>query len=114
MFHALTGCDTVSFFAGNGKMSAMDTWSMYTDFAEALSALLANPGVPPDEELAIIEQYFVYLYDRSSETSMADLFCRKGCPIDSIPLTRGALIQHILQFIKPAVGNRCLKSRKNC
>ena len=50
-------------------MSAMDTWSVYTDFTEALSALLPNPAVPPDEELAIIEQYFVYLYDRSSETS---------------------------------------------
>ena len=69
MFHAITGCDTVSFFADKGKISAMDTWSVYTDFTEALSGLLANPGVPPDEELAIIEQYFVYLYDRSSETS---------------------------------------------
>ena len=55
MFHALTGCDTVSFITGKGKMSAMDTWSVYTDFTKALSALLANPGIPPDEELAIIE-----------------------------------------------------------
>ena len=83
-------------------MSAMDTWSVYTDFTEALSALLANPGVPPDEELAIIEQYFVYLYDRSSETSTVDLFSRKGHPIDCIPLTRGALIQHILHSIYQA------------
>ena len=48
MFHAITGCDTFSFFAGKGKMSAMDTWSVYTDFTEALSGLLPNPGVPPD------------------------------------------------------------------
>ena len=46
MFHAIAGCDTVSFFAGKGKISAMDTWSVYTDFTEALSALLANPGAP--------------------------------------------------------------------
>ena len=104
MFHAITGCDTIFFFAGKGKISAMDTWSVYTDFTEALSALLANPGVPRDEELAIIEQYFVYLYDRSSEASMVnaarlDLFRRKGHPIESIPPTRGALIQHILHSI---------------
>ena len=35
MFHAITGCDTISFFAGKGKISAMDTWSVYTDFTEA-------------------------------------------------------------------------------
>ena len=75
MFHTITGCDTVSFFAGKGKISAMDTWSVYTDFTEALSALLANAGVPPDEELAIIEQYFVYLYDRSSEASTCQ-YCK--------------------------------------
>ena len=107
MFHAITGCDTISFSAGKGKISAMDTWSVYTDFTEALSALLANPGVPPDEELAIIEQYFVYLYDRSSEASAVnaarlDLFCRKGHPIERIPPTRGALIQHILRSIYQA------------
>ena len=70
---------------------------MYTDFTEALSALLANPAVPLDGELAIIEQYFVYLYDRSSETSTVNaarlyLFCRKGRPVESIPPTRGVLI----------------------
>ena len=107
MFHAVTGCDAVSFFTGKGKISVMDTWSVYTDFTEAFSALLANPTVPPDEELAIIEQYFVYLYDRSSETSMVNvarlnLFCRKGRAIESIPPTRGALIQHILRSIYQA------------
>ena len=49
MFHA--GCDTVSFFAGQGKMSSMDTWSVYTECTEALSALLANPAFPPDKNL---------------------------------------------------------------
>ena len=88
-------------------MSAMDIWYVYTDFTKALSALLANPGVPPDEELAIIEQYFVCLYDRSCETSTVnaarlDLFCRKGRPTESIPPARGSLIQHILRLIYKA------------
>lgn len=27
VFHALTGCDAVSFFAGKSKKSALDTWN---------------------------------------------------------------------------------------
>ena len=109
MFHAITGCDTISFFAGKWKISSTDTWSVYTDCTEALSTLLANPAFPSDKKLAIIEQYFVYLYDRSSETSTfnaarLDLFCRKGRPTESIPPTRGALIQHIRRSICKANG----------
>lgn len=29
MFHAFTGCDTVSFFGGKGKKTAWDTWKAY-------------------------------------------------------------------------------------
>ena len=29
MFHALTGCDTVSFFAGRGKKTAWDVWKAF-------------------------------------------------------------------------------------
>ena len=28
MLHALTACDTVSFFSGKGKQTAWDTWSV--------------------------------------------------------------------------------------
>ena len=31
MFHAFTGCDTVSFFGGRGKKTAWDTWKAYHD-----------------------------------------------------------------------------------
>ena len=29
MFHAFTGCDTVSSFAGKGKKTAFDTWKIF-------------------------------------------------------------------------------------
>ena len=30
-FHALTGCDTVSFFGGRGKKTAWDTWMVFPE-----------------------------------------------------------------------------------
>ena len=29
LFHAITGCDTVSFFIGKGKKTAWDVWNVY-------------------------------------------------------------------------------------
>ena len=44
-FHAFTGCDTVSFFAGRGKRSAMETWLVYKEFIKVLRTLIKHPGV---------------------------------------------------------------------
>ena len=35
-WHALTGCDTVSHFAGRGKKTAWATWAMFPEVTEAL------------------------------------------------------------------------------
>mgnify|MGYP000079044939 FL=1 len=39
MFHAFTGCDTVSFFGGRGKRTAWDTWKACDDVTPALGSL---------------------------------------------------------------------------
>ena len=44
MFHAFTGCDTVSFFGGRGKRTAWDTWNTYGDVTSAFCALAARPS----------------------------------------------------------------------
>ena len=31
MFHSITGCDTVSFFCGRGKMTAWDVWNIFPE-----------------------------------------------------------------------------------
>ena len=38
MFHALMGCDTVSFFVGRGKKTAWDVWNVYGDLTPVLKA----------------------------------------------------------------------------
>ena len=43
MFHAFTGCDTVSSFGGRGKKTAWDTWMTFDDVTRAFCALAATP-----------------------------------------------------------------------
>ena len=64
VFHAFTGCDTVSSFAGRGKKTAWDTWKAYEDVTEAFCALAACPN-PEAIELWLqpLERFVVQLYD---------------------------------------------------
>ena len=45
MFHAFTGCDTVSCFRGRGKKTAWDTWTTYEGITLALIALGNMPDL---------------------------------------------------------------------
>lgn len=67
MFHAFTGCDTVSFFGGRGKKIAWDTWKVYHDATSAFCALVSTPSLETVEEvLDKLERFLVLLYDRTS------------------------------------------------
>jgi len=39
MFHALTGCDTVSSFVGHGKKVTRTTWNIFPELTGALLIL---------------------------------------------------------------------------
>ena len=39
MFHAATGCDTVSFFCGRGKLTAWQALKSYPDIAETFAEM---------------------------------------------------------------------------
>ena len=43
MFHAFTGCDTVSSFAGKGKKTAFDTWRSFNAATEVFARLVTRP-----------------------------------------------------------------------
>ncbi|KAK3749394.1 hypothetical protein QZH41_004867 [Actinostola sp. cb2023] len=47
VFHAFTGCDTVSCFNGKGKKTAMETWNSYPDATASLLALANTPLLYP-------------------------------------------------------------------
>jgi len=42
-FHAFTGCDQISFFAGRGKNTAWATWQVSDDVTSAFVALSSTP-----------------------------------------------------------------------
>ena len=62
MFHAITGCDTVSSFAGRGKKTAWDVWMSHNEDTGVFLNLTASPDEILDHHLAV----FVLLYDRAS------------------------------------------------
>ena len=64
MFHAVIGCDMVSFFGGKGKKTAWDTWKAYQAVTLAFCALVTRLACQTTEELlGPLEQFVVLLYD---------------------------------------------------
>ena len=66
LFHAFTGCDTVSSFGGRGKKTAWDVWNVFPELTSALKELNALPEVVEYSSLEVIERFVVLLYDRTS------------------------------------------------
>ena len=98
-FHALTGCDVTSSFAGKGKHTVWTAWD------DATSAMCTLSRMPTTESgmnvLPIIERLIVIIYDRGSSESwvngdIRELFTQKGSGIENIPPTKDALAQHVL------------------
>ena len=88
VFHAFTGCDTVS---SKGEKSAWQTWIRYDDVT---AAFLACSSMSEDSQERI-ERFVVLFYDRTSRNSLVNeerkqLFAEKGRPMGAIPPTKGA------------------------
>ena len=81
MFRALTGCDTVSTFAGHGKKTAWSTWNSLPELTDALLMLADGPKEIPDDAMNIIERFVI-------------VFPRKHS-VQQIPPTRAALEEHV-------------------
>ena len=100
VFHAFTGCDTVSSFAGIGKKTAWDTWKAFPEISNAFLEMTDQPTtISRESVLPLLERFVVLMYDRTSEASGVNearkvLFAHKGRKIDSIPPTQEALYQH--------------------
>jgi len=90
MFHALTGCDTVSFFGGRGKKSAWDVWKVFPELTHTLKALMMLPEDIDEACMGVIERFVVLLYDRTSSLRKVnevrqELFSRKVRSLENIP-----------------------------
>ncbi len=54
MFHAYTGCDTVSSFATRGKKTAWDTWKAFEEATSTFLSLSVGPDIVSDEDIAVL------------------------------------------------------------
>ena len=67
MFHAITGCDTVSAFVGHGKKSAWATWNSLPELTDALLSLAKAPTSLQEDTMHVTERFVILLYDRISK-----------------------------------------------
>ena len=103
MFHALTGCDTVSSFGGRGKETAWSTWKSLPELTDALLMFADRPDEIPDDAMNTIERFVILLFDRTSTCTKVDharrkLFLRKNS-VQQIPPTRAALEEYAKRAI---------------
>lgn len=107
MFHAYTGCDTISSFAHKGKRTAWGIWKAYNEATDAFLALSDAPPNVPDETFAILERFTVLLYNRTSSLqdineARHELFVKKGRGMEDLPPTKDALQQHTKRAVYQA------------
>ena len=115
IFHAYTGCDTVSSFNTKGKKTAWETWKTYEDVTSTFLVLSKVPSQISDDGFAVLERFTISLYDCTStlvniDQAWQEMFARKGGARDAIPPTRAALLQHIKRTVYQGGhcwGNAC-------
>ncbi len=104
MFHALTGCDTVSSFCGRGKKTAWNTWKVFPEATQAFEELQQVNTNISESAMATVERFVVLLYDRTSNIlnvndSRKHLFIQKARSLENLPPTQEALKQHTRRAI---------------
>ena len=90
VFHALTGCDTTSSFAGKGKKTAWDTWNAFPEVTRAFVEIYLHRSAVPDSILNLMERFVVKMYDQRSTSCSVNcirkqLFAQKGRTLQNIP-----------------------------
>ena len=108
LFHAITGCDQVSFFAAKGKKTCWKTWGENDELTTAFQLVSFCPSKDDIANIIhLIERFFVLLYHSTSPSSSAnkstkELFSKKGRLLDGIPPTTDTLQLHIYRAIYQA------------
>ena len=99
MFHALTGCDTVSGYVGHGNKTAWTIWNLFPDLNGALLELAHAPAEISEQCMHIIERFVILIYDRTSTCTDVNqarkkLFAKTSC-VKKISPTHAILEQHV-------------------
>ena len=100
VFHAFTGCDTISSFGGRGKKTAWNTWKVFPEVTAAFEDLLLMQGHIRSSTISALERFVILMYDRTSDIveineARKQLFTQKSRSLENLPPTLAALEQHI-------------------
>ena len=95
LFHALTGCGTVSSFAGIGIKTEWAAWNVYPEVTEEFEELMHMADPISDRTLEVIERIVVLMYSRTSDLSRFNdarkqLFAQKSRSLENSPPTQAA------------------------
>ena len=107
MFHALTGCDTVSSFSGKGKKTAWNAWNAFPEVTDTFTSLSQGPAEVTEDAMAWIEKFVIRMYDTTCSINNINetrqyMYCQKSRDIENIPPTQAALQQHALRAVYQA------------
>ena len=80
------------------EKSAWEAWKSFPDATQTFVKLSAEP-VEVEPFLPVLQRFVVLLYDRSNSKTTVNalrkhLFTKKGRPIEGLPPTEAALLQH--------------------
>jgi len=73
-FHALTGCDTVSFFGQPWKEVRLADMAEILDATAVFQRLSAKPAEIPADAIAVLERFVVLLYDSTCTLEGVDKY----------------------------------------
>ena len=99
IFHAFTGCDTVS-FSGRGKKTVWATSRAFLEVTDAFIELESMPSAVSEESMSWLERFVVLMCDNISDTmeineARKQLLTHKGRTLEDIPPTEAAVKQYI-------------------
>ena len=100
IFHAFTGCDTISAVSGRGKKTAWKTWESFSEVNSAFSELRCMPSEVSEGSVLLLERFVMLLYDQTSESMVMNdarkqPFSQKSSTLNNTPPTKAAFKQHI-------------------
>jgi len=106
-FHALTGCDNVSYFSGKGKKTAFQAWTCFPETTEVFKSLSSPIHTVNEVQMNTLERFIVIMYShtcshhRINDARQA-IFSQGTKSIEHIPPTQAALKQHVKRAVYQA------------
>ena len=121
VFYSLTGCDTTSQFYGKGKNKAWEAWDVYQDATEAFSFMAGNTFQIIQQQSSIfatLERFVCVLYDKTGKRHSVndlrqDIFSNTTHPMENLPPTQAALLQHCNRVhYQASIWTDCLRAEQ--